>query len=58
MLTSEHLAGTSEARLDFVEDEEDAILIADLADCLKVTWWWGHVAAFSENGLDNDGGGI
>jgi hypothetical protein len=42
------------ARDDFVEDEQDAVLVADLAQPLEVTLRRQHHAGGTGNGLDDD----
>lgn len=54
MLYREHLARAAESALDFVDDEEDVVLVADLADFSEVAWRRRDVSSFAEDGLDED----
>jgi hypothetical protein len=51
-------AGAAHARLDLVGDEEDAVLVADLAQSLHEGLRRGEVAALSLDRLDDDGGHV
>ena len=53
---SEPFAGARKARLDFVGDEEDAVLTANGLEKLEVVAWRNDEAAFAENGFDDHGG--
>lgn len=55
---SQVLSGPSESSLDFVDDEKDAIVIADLAKALEEALGSGDVTSLAENGLDDEGGGV
>ena len=48
------LPGPSETGLDLVDDEEDVVLVADGAEALEVALRGSDVAAFSEDGFDDD----
>ena len=48
-------AGAARAGLDFIGDEEDAVLIADAAQLLHEDGGRDDVAAFALDGLDEDG---
>src|SRR5580704_10178410 len=56
MFGSEPLAGAREARLNFVGDEEDAVLAANILEKLEVIAGRNNEAAFAENGLGDYGG--
>ena len=51
-----HLPVRAKARLDFVGDEEDAVLTANGLEKLEVVAWRNDEAAFAENGFDDHGG--
>lgn len=48
------LAGTAETGLDFVDDEQQAVLVANAAQALEVALRRRDVAALAEYGLDED----
>lgn len=52
------LSGPSETSLDLINDEKDAIVIADLAKTLEVSLGSGDVSSLAENGLDDESGGV
>ena len=52
---SEHASRAAEAGLDFVCHEQDALLVADLADGLDPLDWRGDEAAFALQRLDDSG---
>jgi hypothetical protein len=56
VLKAEHLAGAAEAEHDFVEDEEDVVLVAQRADTLEVARRRDEHAAASGDRLEEDGG--
>ncbi|MPM64296.1 hypothetical protein SDC9_111182 [bioreactor metagenome] len=56
VLAGEEFAGASVAGLDFIEDEQDALLITDLAERLDEAGRWDDVAAFALDRLHEDGG--
>lgn len=58
VLDGEHLARAAEAGLHLVGDEQDVVLVADLAHALQVRRHHGDVAALAEDGLDEDGGRV
>ena len=49
------LAGAANAALHFVDDEQNAVLVADAAQFLHEDGGRDHVPAFALNGLDEDG---
>ena len=55
-LRGERRAGAPEARDDFVEDQQDAVLVADLAQSLEITLRRQHDAGGAGDGLDDDRG--
>ena len=52
------VAGAAKAALDFVEDEERAVLVARLAGGLEVAVGRDDNAAFTLNGFEDDAGGL
>src|SRR5580704_6142103 len=58
MLVGKHLPGASKAGLDFVGDEQNAVLIEDLLDLFEVIRWRHDDAAFAHHRLGNEGGDI
>src|SRR6266850_61904 len=59
MFRGEPFAGTSEPRLHFISDEQNAVLAADILKQLEVVARGNDEAAFAENGLgDNSGDGF
>src|SRR5713226_4395625 len=56
MFGGEPFAGAGEAGLDFVGDEEDAVLAADVLQQLEIAGRGNDEAAFAENGFGDDGG--
>jgi hypothetical protein len=44
--------------LDFVDNEEDAVLVANLPQSLEVSLRSRDVSSFSENGFENESSGI
>src|SRR5208282_1560885 len=56
MFGSEPFAGACKSGLDFVRDEEDAVLAADILQEFEVVAGRNDEAAFAENGLDDQGG--
>jgi len=56
VLGGEHAAGAAHAGLDFVVDEQDAVLVGDAAELLVEAPVGHQVAAFALDGLDDDGG--
>lgn len=55
VLDGEHLARPTEPGLDLVDDQQNVVPVADLADSPQVLGDDGDVAAFAEDGLDDDG---
>lgn len=55
VLDGEHLARAPEAGLHLVRDEQDVVVVADLAHPLEIPLRRGHVAALAQHGLDEDG---
>ena len=53
--TGPPLAGAADAALHFVDDEQDAVLVADAAQFLHEDGGRDHVAALALDGLDEDG---
>ncbi len=58
MLVAEPLACASAACPDFVEDEGNAVLVAELADLVDVVWRKEIDAALSLDGFEDDAGGL
>jgi hypothetical protein len=58
VLDGKVLSGPSETSLDLVGDHQDAVLVADFSDVLEVSGRGGDVASLSDDGLDEDGGGV
>ncbi len=56
MLAREHPARPAHAGLDFVRDEQDAVLARELAQPLMELRRGHDVAAFALDGLDDDAG--
>jgi hypothetical protein len=56
MLHGEELAGAAEAGLDFIGDEQDAVLVAERAQLHHQFLRRDVEAAFALHGLDDDGG--
>ena len=56
MLDGEPGAGAAEARLDFIGDEQDAVLVADRAQRLPHLGRDGNVAAFAQHRFEDDRG--
>ncbi len=52
------LAGASETGLDFVEDEDDFIFIADAADVFEVAVWRDDDTCFTLDRFDEKGHGV
>ena len=52
------LTGASHAGLDFVDDQQDAVLVADAAQFLEESRGRGKVSAFALDGFDDDGGAL
>ena len=50
------LAGAADAALDFVGDQQNAVLVADAAQLLHEDRGSDHVSAFALDGLNEDGG--
>ena len=44
--------------MNFVDNEEDAVLVANLPQSLEVTLGSGNVSSFSENGFENESSGV
>ena len=57
-LRGEGRAGATEAGDDFVENEQDAVTVAGLAQTLQVALGRQHHAGAAGNGLDDDGGDV
>ena len=53
-----HLAGPARARLDLVGDEQDAVLVADVAQALEEAVLGDEVAALALDRLDDDRGDL
>ena len=58
MLDREHRAGASEARLDLVGDQYDAVAVGEAAQFAQERERRGHEAAFTEHGLDDERGNV
>ena len=58
LLRGERRAGAPEARDDFIEDQQDAVLVADLAQPLQVADRRGQNAGAAGDGLDDDRGDV
>ncbi len=58
MLQCEELAGPAETGLDLIEDQHDAVFIADRAQPLQEAGRRDDVAAFSEDRFNHDRGGF
>ena len=56
-MTGEEGAGAADAGLDFVEDEEGVVLLAEALDGGEVAGGWGHNACFALEGFEDYGGG-
>src|SRR5215471_16719056 len=56
MLNREHLAGTSEAALDLIDNEQNAMLVADLAELAQEIEGRDVEAALALHRLDHHGG--
>ena len=56
MLEAEPGAGATEAGLHFVEDQNDAMLLGQLAQCLEKLRWRGEEATIALHRLDEDSG--
>ena len=54
MFAREHLAGATDARLHFVEDQQDAVLVAELAQAGEKAVGRHEIAAFALDRLDQD----
>ena len=54
MIEREHLAGPAHAGLDLVDDQHDAVLVADAAQLFNKRRRCRNVAAFALNDLEND----
>lgn len=52
------LARAAEPSLDLVDDQEDAVLVADAAQALEVALGRRDVAALAEDGLDDERGRV
>lgn len=58
LFDKEHVTRAAHAGLYFVGDEEDVVLIADFAQTVEEGRGSRHVSAFTEDGLQDDGGGV
>src|SRR5437868_5707987 len=58
MLKAPHLAGTAHTSLNFIEDEHDAVLVAECPDLLHPAWGWNQISALASNRFDEDGGDV
>ena len=54
VLDREHLSGAAEAGLHLVDDEDDAVVVADPAHALEELRRRDDEAAFALDGLDHD----
>src|SRR5207247_7806239 len=55
VLAGEHASGPPDAALDLVAHEQDAVAVAQLAQCLEVSGRWHDIAALTLDRLDEDG---
>src|SRR5437867_9412507 len=55
VLAGEHASGPADAALDLVAHEQDAVAVAQLAQCLEVSGRWHDIAALTLDRLDEDG---
>ncbi len=58
VLDGPHLPGTPDARLHLVGDEQDPVLVADVAQLGEPLRRWDDVAALALNRLDDDRGHV
>ena len=58
MVAGEHLARAPHPGLHFVNDEHDAVLVADAAQALQEFFRRGHITAFALHDLDDDAGAL
>jgi hypothetical protein len=56
VVAGEHLSGAPHPRLHLVDDEQDAVLVADAAQPVEELLRRGDVAALALHGLDDDAG--
>ena len=54
VVAGKHLAGASHAGLNFVNDQKDAVFVADAAQALQKFFRRGDVAAFALHDFDDD----
>jgi len=52
------LSSSSETSLNFIDDEEDTVLIADLSQSFEVTLRCGDVSSLTEDGFEDESGGV
>lgn len=58
MFNHEVLPSTRKPTLDFIDNEEDTVLIADVPEALEELRRRRYVPAFTEERLDDDGSGV
>jgi hypothetical protein len=58
VLAREHASGAADAALHLVEDEEDAVLVAELAECAEEAGGRDDVPALPLDWLDEDRGDV
>src|ERR1700688_1904309 len=56
MLALEHLAAAPDARLNLIEDQEDAVAVAELAQARQKSIGGDEIATLPLDGLDENGG--
>ena len=56
MLGGKHTAGAAHAGLHFVVNQQNAVFVSKPPEFFMKLCWRNEIAAFSLNGLDDDGG--